>query len=437
MKYNAVFCINLHRRPEQWARFTEGYPADVLGPVTRWEAVDGMKFYPPAWWKAGRGAWGCYLSHLQILTHCIQHGIESVLIFEDDAVFCDGFCEKLDAFEKSLPEKAQWVYYGGQHLFTRVHPPERVNDFVYRPYNVNRTHAYGVRGLEAMKRIVQHLTRNDWRPAHHIDHHFGRLHASRALETYCPAEWLVYQSGGISDVANREKEEIHWRDAETFYPEARYPLTLILGTHSSGSSCLAGMMWHLGFHLGNRLIGAYGTPPIMGGEAARLHSLFSRALPVPETEWRIPYPAVLAELRKFTAEKLKEGVIRNMPVALKYPQLCAVGTDLLTLHPETRIISISRPLEHSVKSLCRRFPELPTEAVEAHQKHLDRARETVLNAAPVEHVLRLSYAELLSNPAGAVAEICSFSGINPDPSQVSAAISYPDGGKCHIPFDTI
>ncbi|MDO4571201.1 MAG: glycosyltransferase family 25 protein [Planctomycetia bacterium] len=437
MKYDAVYCINLEKRPEKWEEFRAQYPVEIFGECQRYVAMDGVRLAKPDWWRGGNGAWGCFCSHRRIIEQTLNEGRESVLIFEDDAVFCGDFASRVMQFHDALPEDAAWIYYGGQHLAQKTRVPERVNDYVFRPYNVNRTHAYGLRGTAVMKAILQHLERQDWTTAHHIDHHFGRMHAVGAFPVYCPAYWLVDQRGGISDVAMRDKPETHWRDAATFDTSALGPLYLILGTHSSGSSCLAGMLWNLGMHLGNVFIGAHGKAPIYGGEAIWLHRTFTKAAPVPVVSWAEDYPSLLVRLQKFAKEKLVEGITLGKPAGLKYPQLAAIGADLLKLHSNVRIISIRRPILESVISLHMRFRGCSEESIREHQRWLDEGRSACIRAALPENVLELEYADLLAHPEDAVTALLNFiPELRPTSAQRTAAVEYPNCDLCHISMES-
>ena len=151
-------------------------------------------------------AWGCYKSHLNLIEQCVNEDVASILIFEDDAEFVDQFAEKVNQFIKHLPEGWQqnsMVYFGGQHLHTKLNPPRKINDFVYQPYNVNRTHAFALCG-QMIKTVYHHLiqTQSWWR-GHHIDHHLGRFHQKRIHPVYVPHQWLVLQSADSSDISGK------------------------------------------------------------------------------------------------------------------------------------------------------------------------------------------------------------------------------------------
>lgn len=198
--FNAAFVISLRRRPDRLERFQSSLPTDWPYPTPIVHpAIDGRLCQPPDYWLTGAGAWGCYKSHLQILERCLNCGIKSVLILEDDALFGDHLAYRSHKFFSSLPRDWGMVYLGGQLLFTDIFPPKKVNRFVYQPYNVHRTHAYAVRG-SMIEVLYRHLSRRDWIANHQLDGHYGRLCESGQWPIYCPWSWLAKQRLEQSDV---------------------------------------------------------------------------------------------------------------------------------------------------------------------------------------------------------------------------------------------
>lgn len=211
--FSKSFVINLPFKFDRLATFQASIPA-CLGPIEVWPAVHGDSVSHPDWWKSGRGAWGCYRSHLQILEHCYQRkdSIESYLVFEDDAIFREGFDALFRQFMADLPADWEVAYLGGQLLDEINHPPKQVTPNVFVPWNVNRTHCFAVhrRGYEKM---YKHLN-SSMAEREHIDHHLGRLHESGAVRVYCPAKWLVGQDGGPSNISGNTNAPTYWVDPE-------------------------------------------------------------------------------------------------------------------------------------------------------------------------------------------------------------------------------
>ena len=65
-----LFIINLPYKPDRLERLTRhllevGLIHDAS--EIRWiRAISGDWCRPPVWWQAGKGAWGCLMSHLRI-----------------------------------------------------------------------------------------------------------------------------------------------------------------------------------------------------------------------------------------------------------------------------------------------------------------------------------------------------------------------------------
>ena len=434
VKYDRVVCINLDSRPEKLEQFQKGIPEDfIFGHVERYPAISGTRVKSPNWWHGGNGAWGCYCSHRRIIEECLNAGLNSVLIFEDDAIFCDGFNEKTQWFHNALPDNAQWVYYGGQFLKTSTNPPVKINDYVYAPYNVNRTHAYGIIGREALQEIYKFLCGRKWGDTpHHIDHHYGALHSNGIINTYCPAHWLVDQRAGRSDVACRMKKNLHWRDAADIQSNKNLPFFSIIGTHSSGSSALAGVLYHLGVHLGNNLVGFHGNPPINGGEAVFLHKLFEKSYPVPSIESHIPTNVLHNKIRNFITEKQIEAQIKGTVAAGKYPQLAFV-VDYIEqfLGKDHRAIWIQRPIEESIQSLQKRFPNIEKNEIAEHQKLIYDLCERITQQMGARAYI-ITYDQLLNDTANVVDKISAFMGLNPTAEQKEIATQYIIPSKKHF-----
>lgn len=201
--FERILCLNLDRRPERWEAFCRRVPADwPFCLPQRYAAVDGSRTGVPEGFTAQPGAWGCYQTHLRILEDLLTQGISSALILEDDAVFCDHFSERVAAFLAELPDDWELLYLGGQHL---AGPAEslRPGGPVLRPRNVNRTHAYAVRG-EAIRQIYHHLARVHIAPrGAHVDYLMGELCERGELRVYCPRRFLVGQVAGPSDVTGK------------------------------------------------------------------------------------------------------------------------------------------------------------------------------------------------------------------------------------------
>jgi hypothetical protein len=405
--------------------------------IQRFQAIDGKKVKPPNWWTQGGGAWGCYRSHLRIMEDALNRGVKSVLFLEDDALPCEDFGPKAEAFIRNLPKDWGMVYLGGQHLMINQHPPKKVNDEVFIPYNVNRTHAFALRG-EMMSIVYRHISRIDWVKNHHIDHHLGRLHQQRRHPIYCPKEWILGQAEGKSNISGREFGDRFWAAAETIVgvdPKDQ-PFVAVIGLHSSGSSVLAGVLYHLGLHLGNSLGGFYGNNPdkSCGFEAQGLVQICEKALPFPAVEMKMKRGRIWAELRDWMNQRRREAANMGTLAAGKYPQLAALGNQLRNIAGKNlRVIAADRPLEDSVESMIRRVKrKFCEDEVRNHQEFLHTEKEALIQSLEESQVLRVNYQDLLDDPHEVIRRILEFLDFTPLEGRIEKAAEYVNPDQQHV-----
>ena len=212
-----VYVINLARREDRWTAVQDAWKAaGVELPLTRFVACDGNDFSPPKSWDVGRGAYGCYLSHLSILTEAVRTGVENFLIFEDDACFAENFGEKLGMVLKDLPADYDQLYLGWQALHADRVPPVKITDVLGRCGNCNRNHAtlWSRRGAVRVLQRLQDL--GERQKKHHIDHWLGELHeqlddyGNHAYHCYLSIPQLVFQSAGKSDICGKQTQLNSW-----------------------------------------------------------------------------------------------------------------------------------------------------------------------------------------------------------------------------------
>lgn len=177
-------------------------------PIERVPAFVGEDATLPDWYGGDekpryKGAWGCLQSHLGIWRQALKDGLETVLIFEDDAVFAESFSQRALTFVRAVPADWDQIYFGGQHIDSGRCPPVRVNEHVILGNNVNRTHAYAIT-QEMMQFCIERLTK-PWPPQtplnyYNFDFQLGFMHKRDGKKPYCPPQWLCGQAAGRSDV---------------------------------------------------------------------------------------------------------------------------------------------------------------------------------------------------------------------------------------------
>ncbi|HEY1601636.1 MAG TPA: glycosyltransferase family 25 protein [Pirellulales bacterium] len=424
--FELVYCLTLASRPDRWQAFRSRLPRDwPFAEPIRVRAVDGRLAPPPAWWRSGPGAWGCYRSHLSILEDCLNKRIESVLLLEDDAIFVPDFREKVEEFFSHLPDDWSFVYLGGEHLKQNVRLPRRINDWVYRPFNVNRTHCFGLRGRPTMELAYRHLNAfTSWTAEHHIDHQLGELHAAMERGLYVPRYWLVNQAGGHSDVNGKEWPSLEFSGAEALTrPPVDLAMVAVVGPYCSGTSCVAGMLHHAGISMGSAFAPNTAGDPFGCHEAEGL-GLLCRAM------YREPWLAEdscredrTALLRKWAGERCNQLRGHSRFAGGNHPINCLLGPELLEAWNRPFFLVVDRAVEDSIESVMRADWNWPREAVHSILPHMVEKRDAFLREFSPPH-MRISYESLVARPDLELDRICRALHYSPSDHQRRKATDF-------------
>lgn len=200
--------VTLRRRTDRLEAFKARWGGDEVGIPVPFDGTDGSVARPPTWWRQGRGAWGCYQSHLRIIDQALREGWDRVLIVEDDMIWHHDAVERINETLEAAGDDWDMLYLGGQHLKDPI--PHKSGHWQCR--NINRTHAYVVNG-RALGRLYTHLA--DVRgfiahPQHHVDHHMGELHQQSDFTVLAPIYWIAGQAPGTSDIGRTMTRPMFW-----------------------------------------------------------------------------------------------------------------------------------------------------------------------------------------------------------------------------------
>lgn len=456
--FEQCFVINLARRPERLAAFRERMAA-VVWPFPHpevWSAVDGLRVGAPHWWAQGKGAWGCYQSHMRIIEHCLNNDVGSVLILEDDVVFHEDLAERWNAFYEKLPQDWEQLYLGGQHFKRAQGEPEDINEQVCIPYNVQRTHAYALRGEGLRKAYAHLLDTASWEPRHHIDHRFGVMHMRRSIQVYAPRVWMAGQEAGLSDIANKERSRMFWSDEgrrKTRVEQRRRVvqtdrvldlkerireraaekvIVAVLGPFRHGTSAVTGAIVSAGAHPGHRCIAPNKHNPKGFFEATMLQRTCQQMFPEPRLECAVTNREErLLRLGDWLNTQLD---VPNHIIVGKHPDLCFLVDELNEMWPGVRFVSMYRNLDIAARSLNK----IPPWSGYRAQYNEDIARDCIYrlhatrekSLAKLEEndeggrVLRLQYDDMVNDPGGTLMPMLRFLGW--DLAQYEAAVAFID-----------
>ena len=199
--FDKAWVINLKRRKDRYDNFFANFDIDKVNEKWNLEVFYGVEEEPPEWFKASKGAWGCYRSHLKLLKRFQRSKYNNVIIFEDDALLVKNFMERWHVV--NVPNDWDMLYLGGQPL----KPLRKVNECIYRCDNVNRTHAYAI-NRKCVDFLIKHLSNTPFKDEFHVDSKYGEIH--KDLNTYIIIPRLIGQRSGVSDVNGKMQKERFW-----------------------------------------------------------------------------------------------------------------------------------------------------------------------------------------------------------------------------------
>jgi GR25 family glycosyltransferase involved in LPS biosynthesis len=130
--FSDIYCINLDERKDRWVDVVEDLKTLQLTQVKRYPAI-----------KHSRGAIGCRMSHVDIITQAKNNGSDSVLILEDDIKVLPGGSDHISKALEELSTIDWEIFYFGATIApgATVIP---VTEHVAKTNFAYTTHAYAL-----------------------------------------------------------------------------------------------------------------------------------------------------------------------------------------------------------------------------------------------------------------------------------------------------
>src|ERR1044072_6718973 len=168
-----------------------------LGPVQRFAARDGETITKPAGWTHSNGAYGCLLSHVEVVREAQRSNAASLLIFEDDTVLDPDFERKCTSFSREVPDVWDMLYCGALHK----DEPAQISEHVGRITKANSTYAYALKNT-----VFAAFIELNTRAENVLD--INSYILQQRFNCYCFMPNLAWVEAEYSDVQNRL--EHHW-----------------------------------------------------------------------------------------------------------------------------------------------------------------------------------------------------------------------------------
>ena len=184
-----AYCINLRRRTDRWAFMSAQFKSLGLA-VDRFEAIEGDSLSPAVVGAKRPGGIACTMSHLAIIKEARRRGYPAVILFEDDAVLCKDFNQRLELFLSLAPADWDILFLGIDSITDEI----LITQYVYKLLNGWTTHAYILRN----KMYDAVIRRMGDQPRHEPDEYYNAMMPHHSCYVFLPC--LSYQRDDWSDI---------------------------------------------------------------------------------------------------------------------------------------------------------------------------------------------------------------------------------------------
>ena len=204
--FDKVYLINLKRRPDKLKTSTD--LLNKLGIEFKlFEAIDFCDGIPADYpvqpihdsflAKSKPGAFGCFMSHIEIIKDAKANKYNKILIFEDDVAAEENFVSLFSQKVKDLPD--DWkLFYLGASGHTGV-PKKRITDNISQTFESFTTGSYGVHSS-----IYDTILEEEKTPCKPIDLFYVRC-IQNVNPCYVVTPTIMWQAAGFSDIAQANR----------------------------------------------------------------------------------------------------------------------------------------------------------------------------------------------------------------------------------------
>jgi hypothetical protein len=203
-------------------------------------------------------------------------------------------------------------------------------------------------------------------------------------------------------------------------PSTELPaVVVVLGPFRGGTSCVAGIIHHLGVSMGANLKKPSSLCPKGFFEAIRLGNFCRKSFRETQMIEQNTQFERVAWLRKWANGRRRHGSV----IGAKHPTLCLMVPDMIEAWPKTVFVAVHRPVQESIDSLVRRRWNRSV-AERVVPMMIERRNEALRSCGrPTLHV---DYHEVLDDPGYWVRCIAEFLNISPTEEQIRLATEFVD-----------
>ena len=202
-------------------------------------------------------------------------------------------------------------------------------------------------------------------------------------------------------------------------PSDEKPMIVVLGPYRSGTSCVAGVLWNLGVHMGRKQHVISGSQALTFEDKA-LQTILSVCLKEPGAP-EVAIDDLELALGRWARRHRDDGGLQEKRCGAKHPLLCSVIPILARQFAPVIAVSVERPLEESIVSLqLQDWWGMSPRAYASPQQQIFDHRQRHLHE--IDHIT-LAYQDLLDAPEETITRLAQNLGLETTDAQLQAAIN--------------
>ncbi len=200
----------------------------------------------------------------------------------------------------------------------------------------------------------------------------------------------------------------------------------VVGPQRSGTSCVAGVLSHLGIPMGKSWQEGPGNPKGFFEDRGLRRIHVQSFYEIWDDRRKNTFAERVDLLRQWLQRRSRDGPL----IGGKNPHMCIMVPEMCEAWPRWVAIATDRPAHESARSM-KRLKHLPlADKIKGIQKAINQ-RDRDLSELLVP-TLRVPYAELIRDPQTLIAGMIDFLGIHPTEAQIAQAVAHVDPALNHF-----
>jgi GR25 family glycosyltransferase involved in LPS biosynthesis len=192
---NEIYVLNLKKREDRLNHIKKELKKINCNNYSIVESIDGNQIENKTNLK--NGMYGLILTYLKIFNLSKNNDSTNIIIIEDDCVFSEDFCEKIETFLSEVPNDWKMLYFGGNHnTHMNYTQPLKISKNVIKLINTFSAHCIVLK-KEIFTEIIEDLTKLN------IENDVLLTMYQKKYPSYSTSEKITWQLDNHSDIENK------------------------------------------------------------------------------------------------------------------------------------------------------------------------------------------------------------------------------------------